>query len=273
MVVLGVEYLRHNLRKLLVLHRHSIVAAVKFTHVDYLRRTRLPESERVHKPRIISRNRHIVRLADNRVIVHMAEFHTVVLPVFLNSAVVVDLHAVLRAFYLPHVAVLKPRVGHLYLIAVNYFLSEKSVFVTYAAAERGQLQSRKRIKKARRKSAQTSVTKTRVIFHILNIGQVNAKIIHCRTVNVCLHYIHNVVTQRSAHKKLERKIIKLLLVTLFKLVTRFCPLFHYLVANRHCASLVHLSRSRVIHSLCKITPKLAAYCAFYLLFLLFELRI
>ncbi len=139
MIILGIENLGDNLRKLFVFNCLGIVAAVELVHIDNLGRECLPKSERIDRLGVKAGDRHIIRLCDNGVIIHMTELESSVLHIFLDPAAEVNLLHILGARNLPYVSALKPRVGHLNLIAVNNLLTEKSVFIADSAAECRQL--------------------------------------------------------------------------------------------------------------------------------------
>ena len=137
-VVVRVENLADGLGHVLLPDRFLVASAVEGLQIEFLRRLRLPEAEKIDRLRAETRDRYIIRHADDLAEVDPDRAGASASVVNrLDVSVDWDFLLVLRADDLPRGAVSDPGVGEFDLIAVAELLLEKAVLVMDAVADGG----------------------------------------------------------------------------------------------------------------------------------------
>ena len=206
----------------------SVITAVKRVQMEVRNCFRIPDSQCIDYMISVSDNRHIIRYSKNRAVVFLNEIvpfrHRVVFDSYISSET--DFFCVLITANLKRVAVLEPVVRYFHLISVLDFLLEHAVTVTDSAAVGRIPQCRKGIKKAGRKSSETTISKSRIRFLILYRIQIDSHLIQRFFDFFISSHIDQVVAQSSSHQELHGHVIYCLWIFFFHFCLRRKPVIN-----------------------------------------------
>ena len=108
---------------------------------------------------------------------------------------------------LPWIAVLKPFLGLLHLIAILDVLFENPEIVSQAIADRGKIQSGNGIQKTRREPAQAPITEARIDLIFPQILPIEPLLRHGRAADVFHPQIDDIVAHHPPNQELKREVI------------------------------------------------------------------
>ena len=155
-------------------------------------------------------------------------------------------NAVLRAAKLERITVFQPLIRHLHLVAVFNFLLEHTIMVTDAAAVSRITKRCQGIQKTCCQTPQTAVSKCRIRLLILNRIEVKTQLFQCFLHCFFRTQVDDIVTKRTSHQKLHRKVIYLLCACLVKLLLSCNPVVDNHILDRIGHSLEYLLRCRLV---------------------------
>ena len=246
MVVVRIKDLNQVLRQILLLDRLLVITLVKCRKAERVDRLCIPDTQGVDYVIAVADNRHIIRNCQNRLITFLYKMVALTVPLGLDITAKFNLGRILRAAKLERITVFQPLIRHLHLIAVFNFLLEHTVMVTDAAAVSRITKSCQGIQKTCCQTPQTAVSKCRIRLLILNRIEVKTKLFQCFLHCFFRTQVDDIVTKRTSHQKLHRKVIYLLCACLVKLLLSCNPVVDNHILDRIGHSLEYLLRCRLV---------------------------
>ena len=151
-----------------IFHRRKVVALVKFTEVDLATGLGIPQAQRVGGIGVVTGDNLVVGNREDLFSFYPARF----LAFLLYTPAKAHFVARIVAFELPWVTVFQPVVRRLFLSAINNVLLEHAVVIANTVAASRQSQRCQRVQEAGRQAPEATVAKTRVVFFIDQIFQI-----------------------------------------------------------------------------------------------------
>ena len=188
--------------------RLAVTAAVEGLEVDFLRRTRFPKAEEIHRVGAVAGDRNVVGNADDLLGVHPArDVVALVVEDIFDVAVELDRLGEFGPHDFPRRAEAHPVVGQFDLVALVEFLAEEAELVVNAVADGGIIERGERIEEAGGQTAETAVAEAHVVFLAAEVIEVQAQF-----VKRLLGFLEEAdaieaVGEKPAHEKFEREII------------------------------------------------------------------
>ena len=206
-LVVRIEHLGQVFRDDLPVHGAVVVAAVEHREVERFRRLGAPQAQRVRGVVAIAEDRGVVRDAEYDLVGYPAHAD---LPAFvgevLGAAAEPHLLRPLRPHELPGIAEAQPLVGLLDLPAVDDVLVEDAELVADAVAERGNLEGRQRVEKARGEAAETAVAEPGLLLLLQQLVEIETEPRDRALHEIVNAEVDQVVAEVRSHQELGREI-------------------------------------------------------------------
>ena len=219
MVVVGVQNLYQQLCQVFFLYGLLIIALVEGVQAEGIHGLCVPDTKGIH---------YVIAIAYYRKVAGDSPYGLIALLDKMVLAVLIDLYVyiaaelddlrVLRTAELKGIAVHKPVVGNLFLIAVLNFLLEHTIAVTDTAAVCRIAQGCQRIQEAGCQSSQTAISQSCVRLLILDHVQIAAQLLQSFLYFVIIGQVNQVIAKSTAHQKFHGHVIHDLRILLFHLL-------------------------------------------------------
>ncbi len=240
MVVGGVKDLGDGLGHGVLLQGADVVAPGEGRHVKALGQLGGPEHQLVHGLGVVAGDVEVVGHCHHGGIAVLGNLELAVVVPLVDLTAKADLHGVVLLGHQPHVAQLQPVVGQLHLPAVHDLLLKDAELVTDGEAGGGVAQPGERVHVAGGQPAQTAVAQTRVGVHLIQVGNLDAQVLHGLGKGLLQPQVVQVVAQAGAHQELHGHIVDLL-AALFAVAALVLPAaVVHLVAHHGAEGLVGL---------------------------------
>ena len=203
-----VEHPGQRIRPVALAQAADMVAGVEGVEPDRVDRQRRPQPQRVHPRAAPADHRGVVGGRDHplRRLPDVARLVAVRLEV-LDEAAEADLVGALAAVELPRIAVLKPGLGQLDLVAVDDFLAEQAVLVADAVAVGGHAHRRHALHEAGREPAEAAVAERRVGLELGDHVEIDVELLQRLAQRLGQAEVPDCVAHQPADQELEAEII------------------------------------------------------------------
>ena len=164
----------------------------------------------------------------------------VLIHLYVHIAAELDDLRVLGTTKLKGIAIGKPVIWNLFLIAVLNFLLKHTVAVTNTAAVCRIAQGCQRIQEAGCQSSQTAISQSCVRLLILNHVQITAKLLQGFLYFIIIGQVNQIITKRTAHQKFHGHVIHDLRILLFHLLLGRDPCVDDRILGSQCYRMKNL---------------------------------
>ena len=186
---------------------------VKRMHVKaFAQRLRCPQSEEGGVLAAVSQDRHIIRHRQDllRILPGKRRFAVFLMPY--DSAAKLHDHRILDLARLPGIAFFHPVIRHFHLFSVDDGLLKQAVAIPDPVAVTVHAEACHGIQKASRKSSETAVTESRILLLLAHVIQRLTHGFKPFSHDILNAEIDEVVAQKLADQKLQRKVDDLLIL-------------------------------------------------------------
>ena len=225
--VVRIQYPGDVFGMVFIFHRREVITLIKFTEVNLAAGLGAPQTERVGRIGIKTRDNLIVGFRQDLFGFNPARLFTFLL----NASAEAHFVTRIMPFKFPRVAVLEPVIRRLFLPAVNDVLLKHPVVIADTVTTTRQAQGRQRIEETGGQAPKTAITQPRVILFVNQLFKVQPHLFQ-RAVHIFVDAQRQQgVRKRTANQKLHRQVINLAYF-LRKLSTiRAQPALHHTVAD------------------------------------------
>ena len=230
-LVFGVQHLGDHFGHLHFFHGLHVLAFAEGAQVDALLAAGAPCAQGVDTFVIIADDGHIVGHRVDGVRADGAVAFPAVFFVLFYMAAKLNLAGVLGSGNFPYVAVGKPVVRQLHLLAVHHLLAEQAVLVTDGCAHGRQAFTGETVHEAGCQTAQTAVAQRGFRLLGQHVAELDAQFIQRLGVKILTAKIDEIAVQAAAHQKFNGKIIDPLAMLLMAFFAGNHPAIHDLVAG------------------------------------------
>ena len=238
-VVVGIEHLGYRLSDRVLAESLFVIALIEHTHIER-RSLCLPQTEHRNALVAISGNIHIIRNGNDRAVILIGDMVILLIPVFLQLAVKMDLYSFVLLGNEPYLAAGEPVVGELGLPAVLDLLLEDTVFIADRIAHCGISVCCGAVEIAGGKTSETAVSETCVGFVFIDMIEVHIPVLQKLFDHIIYLEIEKARFERAPHEEFHRDIIYLLFALGMRLVSEFSPSFAEYLDNNGRQCLVYL---------------------------------
>ena len=259
-VVAGIKDVADRAGEVFLLDGFLVFASVKRVKFEAHYRLSVPDSQSINKTVAVTDDRQVIRDRLDSAVAFLL-VHGAAVSVKIRGDISAEVHflRILGSSELERIAVLKPVIGHFYLIAVPDLLLEHAVLVADARAVCRVIQGSKRIQKACCQSSETAVSERRIGFLVLDRVEFESELLECLFDRLIRHQVDGVIAEGTAHKEFHGEIDKFLGILVVKRLLSTHPAVDDLVLEGQSGSLEHLLLRCFLHSA-------AVHCAYIVLY-------
>ena len=239
MVIIRIKNLGNSLRNSVLAQSLCIVTLIEHSHIEG-RRLCLPQTEYGNRIVAVAGNVHIIRYSLNCVVVCIGNVVILVIPVFCQLALKVNVNSLVGFWNKPCFAAGEPVVRELCLPAIFNLLLEDTVFVADGVTHCRITVCSKTVEITSSKTAKTAVAEACIRLILVNSVDVYAEFGKCFFGNIINLKVKKACLEGTSHKEFHREVVNFLLTCRLCLCACFAASFTEYFNNYSGKSLVIL---------------------------------